>query len=163
DLGPGRTATALAAGTNFTCALLDEGSVRCWGGNIAGQLGQGNTEVIGDDETPGQSAPVDLGGQPAIAVAAGGFHACALIENRRVLTVVAGMFHTCALLEGGVLHCWGSDSRGQLGHDAADLAGARIVEIAAGGFHTCARTADRTVHCWGADDAGQAPKVVTAT
>src|SRR6187402_1847158 len=31
NLGAGRTATALAAGTAHSCALLDNGTVRCWG------------------------------------------------------------------------------------------------------------------------------------
>ena len=47
----------LDAGTEHTCVVLDNGSVRCWGLNGAGELGYGNTGVngknlIGDDETP---------------------------------------------------------------------------------------------------------------
>ena len=38
DLGTGRTASAIAASRNSTCALLDNGSVKCWGEpDLAGQ------------------------------------------------------------------------------------------------------------------------------
>ena len=62
DLGPGRTARAISAGFNHTCALLDNGSVRCWGAAGNGQLGYGNAADIGDNETPGSVGPVSLGG-----------------------------------------------------------------------------------------------------
>ena len=48
DLGTGRTATAIAAGKFHTVALLDNGTVKAWGYNAYGQLGQGNTTQIGD-------------------------------------------------------------------------------------------------------------------
>ena len=48
DLGPGRTALQVTAGGSNTCARLDDGSVKCWGGNEFGQLGLGNTQDRGD-------------------------------------------------------------------------------------------------------------------
>jgi len=48
DLGTGRTATAIVAGGNHTCALLDNASVKCWGKNASGQLGIDNTTNMGD-------------------------------------------------------------------------------------------------------------------
>jgi uncharacterized repeat protein (TIGR01451 family) len=62
DLGAGRTARAISAGGEHTCALLDDGNVRCWGAGFYGRLGYGNTTNIGDDETPGSVGPVSLGG-----------------------------------------------------------------------------------------------------
>ena len=44
DLGTGRTATAIAAGWYHTCAILDNGAVKCWGHNCVGQLGLGDTD-----------------------------------------------------------------------------------------------------------------------
>jgi len=98
DLGPGRTARLLAAGAAFTCALLDDGSVKCWGRNADGQLGQGTTKpTIGG--APGEMGaalpPVDLGG-PAGRIAAGGHHVCARLAS-------------------GGIKCWGDNSEGQLG------------------------------------------------
>jgi hypothetical protein len=69
NLGTGRTAVAIAAGALHTCALLDNGRVRCWGDGNDGQLGYANQDTIGDDETPGSVGPVDLGGSIAIRAA----------------------------------------------------------------------------------------------
>ena len=35
------TATAIAAGGDTSCALLEDATVWCWGGNFSGQLGNG--------------------------------------------------------------------------------------------------------------------------
>ncbi|MFM8530380.1 MAG: RCC1 domain-containing protein, partial [Ilumatobacteraceae bacterium] len=43
-----RRVTAAVAGY-FTCALLDDGSLRCWGNNDYGQLGTGDLNARGDD------------------------------------------------------------------------------------------------------------------
>ncbi len=59
--GSGRRAVAISAGGEHTCAILDNGTVRCWGYGAVGQLGYGNTDSIGDNETPGRSARSDLG------------------------------------------------------------------------------------------------------
>jgi alpha-tubulin suppressor-like RCC1 family protein len=42
DLGTGAVAVALAAGFTHTCALLVDGSVKCWGENLYGRLGLGD-------------------------------------------------------------------------------------------------------------------------
>ena len=46
DLGTGRTATAISIGSQHTCALLDNVSVKCWGFNDVGQLGLENTTSL---------------------------------------------------------------------------------------------------------------------
>jgi hypothetical protein len=147
DLGAGRSATAISAGGLHTCALLDNGSVRCWGTGGDSQLGYANTDSIGDDETPGSVGPVDLG------------------AGRSATTIDTGDFHTCALLDDGTVRCWGNGPNGQLGYaNTADIgddeapgsvgpvdlgAGRSATAIGTGGFHTCALLDDGTVRCWG--------------
>ncbi len=148
-LGAGRTAVAISAGEIHTCALLDDGSVRCWGGRFEGRLGQGNEVTIGDDETPDTVPPVNLG------------------AGRTAVAISAGDRHTCALLDGGDVRCWGAAYAGQLGYgnttnvgddempDSAgpvDLGlglGRSALALSAGGQHTCARLNDAGLSCWG--------------
>jgi alpha-tubulin suppressor-like RCC1 family protein len=49
NLGTGRTATAISAGHDHTCARLDNASVKCWGWNDYGQLGIDNNTTMGDN------------------------------------------------------------------------------------------------------------------
>ncbi len=84
-LGAGRKAIGVSAGHNYTCAVLDDGDVECWGSGEHGQLG---LESVGDVVFPDQFAPIDLK-RPAKAVSASD-----------------GV--TCALLDIGTVKCWGS-------------------------------------------------------
>jgi hypothetical protein len=43
------SATAIAAGHDHSCALLDNASVKCWGYNATGQLGIDNNTTMGDN------------------------------------------------------------------------------------------------------------------
>ncbi|WP_420810767.1 hypothetical protein [Haliangium ochraceum] len=141
----GQPALQIAVGADHSCALLEDRSVRCWGGNWAGQLGIGDTQAIGDDELPESVAPVELGGA-AVAIA-------------------AGAFHTCALLAGGDVRCWGRNSQGQLGlgHTSQILSpasggtvelGGRAIALAAGDDHTCALLEGGRLRCWGYNEKG---------
>ena len=86
------TDTTFAAGEYHTCAILDDGSLNCWGRDNYGQLGDGGTNT--DKNTP---VSVSLG------------------TGRTAVAVSAGYAHTCAILDDGSLKCWGWDSYGQLG------------------------------------------------
>jgi alpha-tubulin suppressor-like RCC1 family protein len=145
----GGKAIAISAGEQHTCALLEGGCVRCWGENSKGQLGLGNTENIGDYETPDCFAPVRLGA-PARAVS-------------------LGANFSCALLVDGNVRCWGSNDYGQLGlgnngnvgEKASPLSvcpldlGEKALSIAASYEFTCAILASRHVRCWGRGAVGQ--------
>ncbi len=87
----------LAAGARFSCARLDTGRVRCWGIGDHGALGYGNTTDVGDNETPGSVGPVDLG------------------AGRTARAIAAGFYHACAILDQGQVRCWGT-GRGRLGY-----------------------------------------------
>lgn len=108
--GPGAPAAfrALTAGSNHTCAILANGTLRCWGLNALGQLGLGDNLARGD--SPGEMGlalpPVALG------------------SNRTAAAVSAGTDFTCALLDNATVKCWGWNGFGQLGlGDTGDRGG----------------------------------------
>ena len=142
-LGTGRTAVALSSGSAHTCAILDDGSVSCWGENQYGQLGDGTTT---GRNTPTQTSSLGTG-RTAVALSSGGWH-------------------TCAILNDGYVSCWGSNGNGRLG-DGTDTerniptqtsslgTGRTAVAISSGGSHTCAILDDGSVSCWGDNWKGQ--------
>jgi hypothetical protein len=153
DLGTGRTVSAISSGYNHTCAILDNGKVRCWGNNNNGELGYGNTDNVGDDETPASVGPVNLG------------------PGRTAVEITGGADHNCAILDNGKVRCWGTNSSGQLGYpNTGEIgdnetpgsvgpvnlgAGRTAVAISAGDDHTCAVLDNGAVRCWGSNSDGQ--------
>ena len=143
------------AGSSHTCALISDGTVRCWGENEDGRLGYDNTVKIGDDETPASVlAPADLGG-PAGAIATGSRQSCAIHADD------------------GTLKCWGFNHRGQLGYgndtrfvgDGGDVQrlsdvawvdpGQPVLQVAVGSDFTCVLLQGGVVKCFGEDADGQ--------
>ena len=139
-------AVDLAAGYGHACALLSNATMRCWGENREGQLGNGTTA------NPGTAQPVTVSG----------------ISGATAFTT--GAYHTCALLGNGTLRCWGRNSNAQLGNgtytnSSTPVAVTGITTAAAvsgGGAHTCAALSDGTVRCWGENDFGQLGNGTTA-
>src|SRR5437870_1241152 len=138
------TPTAVAAGGYHSCALLGDGTVRCWGRNVDGQLGDG---TVANPATgpPGSSTPVQVSGITGAAA------------------VIAGGYHTCALLADGTAWCWGRSDDGQLGNGARASASTPVpvtnltgvTAMTAGFYHTCALLPNGPVWCWGRNDEGQ--------
>jgi cysteine-rich repeat protein len=145
----GTPITEIALGNTHSCVLWETGDVLCWGDNFYGQLGQGSTTTVGDNETLATLFPIDLGGD--------------------AVALTLGKHHTCALLDGGDVKCWGRNLYGQLGYgDIAHVGddevpadvepielGGTAISIAAGDYHTCAVVDDHEVVCWGFNDSGQ--------
>jgi alpha-tubulin suppressor-like RCC1 family protein len=158
DLGTGRTATAMVSTPTQTCALLDDDSLKCWGWNLNGELGLGDTAARGDQPgTMGDNLPaVDVG------------------TGRSVVALPQVAFATmCALLDDSTVKCWGYNQQGELGLGdmqprggqpgqmgdalpALDFGlGHRVHALTVGGTFSCVLLEDRTVKCWGGNTEGQ--------
>jgi alpha-tubulin suppressor-like RCC1 family protein len=137
--GLGSDVTSLAAGDHHTCALTAGGSVKCWGRNYNGQLG--------DETTTQRETPVSV-----VGLGSG------------VTALAGGGSHTCALTAGGGAKCWGYNEDGQLGDGTTAQRltpvgvsglGSGVTALAAGDRHTCALTAGGGVRCWGRNNYSQ--------
>lgn len=159
DPDPGNTvladltdATAVVTGGFHACALISDSSVRCWGFNGSGQLG---------DDTTTQRATatrVQVDTDPDVDVPLTG-----------VVALAAGESHTCARLTGDAVRCWGANGSGQLGDGTTTTRhrptavpgfdGSTSVKdaklLTAGDFHTCVTRGDGGMSCWGSDSSGQ--------
>ena len=80
NLGTNLTATQIVAGSDHTCALISDGSVKCWGRNDYGQLGQGNSTHQGQQsqQMGDYLAFTDLDGV-ALQLASGSHHTLSLL------------------------------------------------------------------------------------
>jgi alpha-tubulin suppressor-like RCC1 family protein len=142
----------VVAGPAHTCALMENGALRCWGYGGDGRTGYGfrssNNYNYGDQsgETPLNLPDINIG-----AV---------------VTDVTAGDSHTCALASDGSLKCWGSGANGQLGYGngsnqgtppaaGVDLDGVSAYQLTAGLNHTCALRSNGTARCWGNGGSGR--------
>lgn len=124
----------ISAGDDHTCAVIS-GRVACWGHNEQGQMGDGTRAL--------RSAPQWVSG----------------VDGARALA--AGGYHTCALLGDGTVRCWGGETTSA--RRAAPIVNVRnvggAVEIVSSTWMSCARTAQGAVSCWGFD--GEAREVTT--
>jgi alpha-tubulin suppressor-like RCC1 family protein len=130
----------ITAGGSHTCALISNGTVRCWG--IATLNGGGSTENL--------FRPVVVPGVGSAPLSG-------------VSQMSAGGSHTCAVLVDGTGRCWGFGTDGRLGNGSTldqlrpvtvtGLGGSTpVTQISAGRFHTCAVVVGQlNPSCWGSD------------
>ena len=127
----------IAVGGDHSCVLLVGGTVKCWGFNEKGQLGDGTTTE--------RLSPTGIGGLGA-----------------GVTALATGYGHTCAANAAGGVLCWGNNSNGQLGDSSQQdrLKPTAVVGISSGavlgaGTHSCAIDKAGSASCWGQNDWGQ--------
>ncbi|MDI1430778.1 RCC1 domain-containing protein [Polyangium sorediatum] len=133
----------ISAGSTNACVLLGDGTVRCWGANTQGQIGDGTVvEKLSPTPVSGLSGVTQIS-----------------VGSNRVDTQGT---HACARTGDGKVSCWGRNATGQIGNGSTAAATTpkavnltNVVQVAAGGRHTCARLMTGTVRCWGAGTAGQ--------
>jgi alpha-tubulin suppressor-like RCC1 family protein len=134
----------MAPGSAYTCALIEDGTVRCWGNNDFWQLGDGSKLR--------RTKP----GPPMIGVT-------------DVTYLGAGHDHTCVVTQDGSVLCWGNNYKNQLGvvgenpgvpvrvqgfDDAAADVECNGVHGYGSGF-SCARLRSGRVWCWGSNEHGE--------
>jgi len=128
--------TSVSAGISlnyrFTCGMLINGSLMCWGDNHYGQMGDG---------TSGNYRP-----NPVY-----------INSNENFTSVSAGNRHACGRLVNGSLMCWGNSGSGQLGDGYTNTrtspvyvnSSENFTSVSTGSSHTCGRLVNGSLMCWG--------------
>jgi len=112
-------------------AALSDGSVRAWGGNFYGQ--------VGDGSTTNRASPTLLSGLSDVEA------------------VAAGHFHNLALTSGGLVYAWGRNDKGQVGDGTQQnrlvpqqvVGVSGIVQVGAIANQSFALQADGSLWAWG--------------
>jgi alpha-tubulin suppressor-like RCC1 family protein len=137
-------AVSVGAGAYHACAVLSDGTVRCWGSDTDGELGNGTSSNSGFTQS---TTPV------------------AVLGLTNVKAVGAGLYTTCALRNDGTVWCWGDDSKEQEGPTGVaqgyattpiqvtpGLGSASAMSV--GADHTCALVGGQ-IECWGSNQFGE--------
>lgn len=134
------TVESFSAGRQHLCAQLTGGSLRCWGDNLTGQLGDGTNL--------NRATPTAVSGL-----------------SEAISSVASGFDHTCAVSNSGNVFCWGDNTFGQLGDDGVSIdsnvptavvgISGDAAGVAAGGYHNCVWTTAGALLCWGDNFYGQ--------
>jgi len=146
--------STVSIGDNHACALLENGSVMCWG--------YGGTGALGFGEWWEQDSNGNMAGGPHPVP-----EFVRLPEDRMAVSVVVEGQNSCAILDTGELVCWGYNWWGQIGDGTQGSHGSgnaflpryvslqqNVVEVATSGRFTCAILDDASVKCWGNNEYG---------
>jgi alpha-tubulin suppressor-like RCC1 family protein len=147
---------AVTVGGLHTCGVTVGGAARCWGYNVAGQVGDGTTASanaptavnIGNIRT--DPLIVFRSPDPDFPLPPGPF-------------IAAGYDHTCAITVGGASACWGLNENGQLGDGTTTtrtspvtvVGGHAFAAVTAGLRHSCALDTSGAAWCWGDNTYGE--------
>lgn len=178
-------AVQVSVGYGHTCALSEDGLVRCWGDGGDGALG---TDPA-DDREPG----VVTGISGVTAIGSGRRFSCGLVSGGKVRCwgindngelgagipdpesftpvevlqvsgaeqLAVGYQHSCVIIQGEV-SCWGSNEHGVLGRAPTDFELAAkvpglsgVAKMRSGSRHNCAILTSGEIKCWGLNESGQ--------
>ena len=147
--------TALGVSYEYTCVVMDNNQMKCWGSNYGGFLGNS----AGGWTSENEYTPVSVNDVDATS--------CCLSD---VIETSPDGRHTGALTSTGNIWAWGEDYSGQIGHGHIScgnvcnqphgpsvMPGSRnFTSVATGIWHTCGITEpDMAVWCWGHNTDGQ--------
>jgi alpha-tubulin suppressor-like RCC1 family protein len=170
---------SLSAGASSTCATINGGPLKCWGGSFSGLIGDPKLYYTGPAVVPGLETgvhAVSVGSSDACAVTDagsvkcwGGHYGQSVVDitgfGAALSAVACGspyFDHTCVLNASGALGCWGANNFGQLGnamttdsftyqYAIANVLGRStgVLSVSAGSNNTCAITTGGALSCWG--------------
>ena len=129
---------SVAVGFDHACAVGEDNSVWCWGGNTRGELGTGDTVSSWDN------------GQKVIGLPSS-------------IAIGAGVNNSCAVAETGRVFCWGTDySSSDNKHFIFDSKRPQqiddiqhLVAVHNGRNFVCGKMPTNSVVCWGSNIFGQ--------
>ncbi len=173
----------LIAGNEFTCTLLESGTVWCWGDNSDGQLGAPGPghavrQVAGSWHPPVNGGPraacaLDDASEPKCWGSIAGVPSAmpTQVDPSLAIGLAFGDAFGCGIDLQGDRTCWGDNSDAQLG--STDLVtyamptvfetGHVMSQIAAAGKHACEIDTMDGVKCWGDSSAGESGVVPSGT
>lgn len=137
-----KRATAVSAGHTNACAVIADGSVKCWGRANSGAFGDSSLTGIITTAT----AVKDIDGSS---------------QSSRAVSITTSQYHSCALMADQSVKCWGYSNWGQVGVGGttrspivprglnASSPVRRVRAISSSAFHTCALLGTNNVDCWG--------------
>jgi pimeloyl-ACP methyl ester carboxylesterase len=138
---------SIGLGKYHSCAVISDGTAKCWGRNTNGQIGNG--------DTTNQTSPAAVSGLTNATVAGRG----------------ASAEHSCVRTSNKNVKCWGKNQKGQLGDSTTVDSSTPVVatnvihglSVAIAAEHTCVRQDDSTLMCWGSNASGQLASQPTYT
>jgi len=141
--------STIDAGAYDSCAVMANGSARCWGKNDVGQLG--------NNSTTNSSVPVPVWGITGLS------------PETTAVSVSTGGSHSCAVMADGTVQCWGANFSGQLGNNSTTSSSSPVlvsgisgltpettaVSVSTGAYNSCAVMGNGAAECWGNNMGGQ--------